>query len=385
MSAKWSSALTTWADPFVTAFLFPMMQLGQDVLVEGKVSPSLLASLEEFMALWHAWAPGRYRPVDITAEEEVESPPPALPGQTITPFSCGVDSSCLVYCHHKRLVGRRTRNITAGVVMNGFDIWLDQPNGAAVYDALLQNALRTLASVNIDCIALSSNFHELPSIWAHSYCTHLVGGLRLLAGRFDSSLVSACVNYNSLGCIWAGHPLCYRLLGSRNFQIFDDASDVARYRKVEVIPQWPEALENLRVCFSNGDSHTNCCRCEKCIRNIMCFRVAGKPLPPAFAHDATDRQIRRIRLNKPLTLQAWKAILKGAKECGLSDESWVKACRAAVRRGQRRIFFASIKQRFIPLRNRIRAVFRGSSLSRRELAARVAPSASSRQVQDAPR
>ena len=35
LPAEWRDALTPWADPFVVAFLFPMMQWRRDVIVEG--------------------------------------------------------------------------------------------------------------------------------------------------------------------------------------------------------------------------------------------------------------------------------------------------------------------------------------------------------------
>ena len=41
LPAEWRDALTTWADPFVIGFAFPIMQAGQDVEVVGPVSPSL--------------------------------------------------------------------------------------------------------------------------------------------------------------------------------------------------------------------------------------------------------------------------------------------------------------------------------------------------------
>ena len=54
LPAAWAEAVTPWADPFVVGLLFPMMRAGRDVVVEGRVSPSLLEELETFMAIWHA-------------------------------------------------------------------------------------------------------------------------------------------------------------------------------------------------------------------------------------------------------------------------------------------------------------------------------------------
>ena len=121
LPAALRDAVTPWADPFAIAFLFPMMEDGSDVLIEGRVSPSLLENLETYMSIWQAWEPGLYKQVLIRATEEIEAPPPAVPGETIMPFSCGVDSSYTALRHHRQLVGRRNRRIGAAVVMNSFD------------------------------------------------------------------------------------------------------------------------------------------------------------------------------------------------------------------------------------------------------------------------
>ena len=93
MPEAWRDALTTWADPFVVGFLFPMMSVGGDVEICGPTSPSLLANLEAFNAIWSTWEPGVYRPVRLWSPDEREPPPPAEPDVRIMPFSGGVDSS----------------------------------------------------------------------------------------------------------------------------------------------------------------------------------------------------------------------------------------------------------------------------------------------------
>jgi len=84
--------VTDWADPFVIGMIFPAMQIGKPVLVEGPVSPSLLFNLEEFMTMWAVWKPDRYRAVDITAEVEKEPPGQPEKGLAVMAFSGGIDS-----------------------------------------------------------------------------------------------------------------------------------------------------------------------------------------------------------------------------------------------------------------------------------------------------
>ena len=371
LPAAWSEAVTPWADPFVVGLLFPMMQWRCDVLVEGRVSPSLLTNLEAFMGVWRTWFPAEYQPVRIRGREEVEAPPPGERGQTIVPFSCGVDSGFTVFRHRRGLAGRRNRNVTAGVVMHGFDITLGQENSASLYRDLVESARIMLGSIGVACIPMASNFRELPTTWGHSFCTHLVSGLRLLAGRFDAGMLPNSINYTIMRMPWGSHPVSDRHLSSRHFEVLDDGADFTRCRKVEVIRQWPEAMRHLHVCFENPDSHANCCRCEKCVRTILSFRVTGLPLPPAFAHDVTDRRIRRTPFLCDKVMHFWLEMASLAKAAGLGRTGWARAIAAVIRRSRRRMVCRRLKRRFVPVRDLVRRVFRGSPLSRRELAERA--------------
>ncbi len=385
LPASWADAVTDRADPFLVGFLFPLMQSRCNVYVDGAVSPSLLANLETYMAIWHAWLPQSYHPAKIRARVEIEPPPPTAPGQTIMPFSCGVDSCFTLWRHHQKLVGRRSRTIGAAVVMNGFDIWLDQTNAAAMYQGLLGNARAMLDSVGIPCIPMTSNFHELPTIWGHSHCTHLVSGLSLLSAGFDAALIPNSIRYWHLARPWGSHPLCDPFLGSRHFPVLDDGAECRRYEKLHLLGQWPAALQHLRVCYDNPGSHANCCRCNKCIITMLAWRIAaGKDpckLPAAFAHDVTDAAIRRLRIDFDMFDESWKDLIHGINQYQLAHTSWAKAVRTALRRVPYRRLWQSIARPFIPLRNKFRKLFRGSPLSRRELA-RQTPERVNRSILD---
>lgn len=367
LPASWRDALTTWADPFVVGFLFVMMEKQCDVMVEGAVSPSLLANLERYMALWHAWMPQSYQPVTIRAREEAEPPVPTAAEQTIIPFSCGVDSCYTLLRHQRGLVGRRAHQIGAAMVMGGFDIRLDQTNAQGKYNALLRDTHAALEDAGIACIDVTSNFHELPTTWGHSFGTQLIGGLHLLAGRFGATIVANDVPYTRMGLTWGSHPVSNPFLGSERFRVIDDGAETTRFGKIELVTQWPEAMRRLRVCFSEPGSYANCCRCEKCLRTILSCRVAGVPLPAAFSNDPDIRQIRRARFHNWHNVLQWREVVSGAEARGWGDAEWVKAARAAISRNRRRLRINQFKRTFIPWRNRIRTLFRGSPRSRAQL------------------
>ncbi|MCY2930213.1 MAG: hypothetical protein NTV86_12095 [Planctomycetota bacterium] len=372
LPAEWEHALTTWADPFVVGLLFPMMQWQTDVRVEGPVSPSLLANLERFMAVWRMWFPERYRPVHIAAAEENEPPRPAGPEQTVVPFSCGVDSCFTLWRHVRGLAGRQNRTIGAAVVFHGFDIWLDQPNADAIYAGLIDNARTILADVNVPCIPMTSNFHELPTLWKHSFATHLVSGLMLLQGRFTSTLIPSNVGYEDLGRAWAGHPLSDAFLGGEAFDVRDDGPECLRAEKIALIADWPEAMRRLRVCFCNPHSAANCGVCEKCLRTMLSFKAAGFPVPPAFGGEPTLGQIRRARFpHRHNIVLYWRQIAAAARARGLGGAPWVRAALAAIGRNRRRWFLGALKHPLIPTRNAVRRLVRGTALSRGQQAKRT--------------
>lgn len=368
-----SGDLTDWADPWVVGLLFPMMRAGNPVHIEGRVSPSLLANLEQFMRIWQCWRPDRYRPVDLSADSEVELPPAARPGSTLASFSCGVDACFTVFRHQNGLAGRRSRRIDAAVVQHGMDIWLDRQNTDGVYGEMLSHARTMLGSLGIRCIPIRTNFQTLRLEWADAWGTQLASGMGLFARGYDAALLANDMPYRWRQFAWAHHPMTVPLLAARGFSLIDDGGEATRAEKAQLISAWPEAMNLLHVCFGVDEPgrYRNCCRCEKCVRTIIAFRIAGSPRPAAFRHDPTDDEIRKIRLGGSGTTryERWAELLAGAEAAGLGDTSWAKAIRDVLVRYRRRQASASLKKPFVPLRNAVRRFFRGSAKSRSQIAA----------------
>jgi len=364
---EWGHALDLSADPFVTAFMMPMMQVGGAVRIEGRVSPSLLMNLERFAAIWRSWAPERYKPVTFETGEEVEAPAPASEA-FIVPFSCGVDSCYTLWRHVQQRAGRRTRGIGAAMLMHGFDIWLDQPHSDAIFAGLERSARAMLDSVNVPLIVVKSNFHELSTYWAYSFGTQLIGGLRLFGRHFGGTLIPNSYTYDRMAFVWGSHPLSDQELSSRRFAVEDDGGEVTRFDKLAAIADWPAAMANLRVCFGAGaNTHENCSVCEKCYRTILACRIAGLPLPSAFKQDVRDRDLRRFKVRSEHTLVLWGDLYDSVVARGLQHERWAKALRRVYRRSRRRVWLQKLTRPFVPVRNAMRVLFRGSAKSKREL------------------
>jgi hypothetical protein len=365
-----SDSLTSWADPWVIGLLFPMMQGGAPVHIEGRVSPSLLANLELFMRVWAVWKPDKYRPVALSADTEMELPVVRERGLTVASFSCGVDSCFTLYRHTHGLAGRQTRKPASAVVQHGLDVWLDLINSDQIYASLLADATTMLDSLAVPCISMKTNFQQMRLDWADAWVTQQVGGLYLLAGRYDTALIANEVPYKWLGVHLSSHPITNPLLGSRGFTVIDDGGDYSRAEKAKVIAAWPEAMRHLHVCFGVNvpGRYENCCWCEKCIRTILAFRVAGCAKPESFKRDPSDAQIRRVRLQLEPKVLRWEELARGAEAAAMGQTGWAKAVRAVLRKNRWRQFRNWLQQPFVPLRNKIRELTRGTSLSRSEIA-----------------
>jgi hypothetical protein len=217
---------------------------------------------------------------------------------------------------------------------------------------------------------MKSNFQQLPLDWAEAWGSQEISALSLLAGRYDTAIIANELPYEWLGFAWASHPVTNPLLGSRGFTVIDDGGEFSRAEKAKVISAWPEAMQNLHVCFGVNipGQYGNCCRCEKCIRTILAFRVAGCMKPDSFKHETTDAQIRAVRLTIGTKVRRWEQLASEADAAGLGQTDWARAIRAVLRKQRLREARNRLQQPFIPLRNMFRKLTRGSELSRSEMA-----------------
>jgi hypothetical protein len=324
-------AITESCDPFVLASLFTAMHTPADLRVHGAVSPSLLRNLEEYQAIWHAWLPGHYQPVDIQAETEQEAGR-AAGSVAIMTFSGGLDSSFTAWRHRTRQAGRQKEDLQAGLILHGFDIPIKSEKA---FDVAFDRSRIMLDSLGMETIPLTTNLRGLGGVLEDNFAALLVSCLSLLQKRFSTGLVANSRPNDVLVHPWAlpygSNALSDRFLSSDAFTIVHDGADYSRFDKTQALVGWPEAMSNLRVCLGHNPMARvrNCCRCEKCIRNILTFRVLGLGLPPCFERDISDRQILRMSYSHPMHFSYFSQILEKARRGGIRT-SWVHALRLSL-------------------------------------------------------
>lgn len=313
--------LSATHDHFAMAAIYLMMQTGIDAHIHGQVSPSLLRNLIEFQSAWVSMQPNLAR-VNISAD--IEKEPAILSGRNraVMGFSAGVDS-CFTAFRHARSAGIRFPfNIGAGIMVHGFDIPIEDTDAFALAVARSE---RILSSLGIELIPMSTNYRQLVKVWRYSFGGALASCLSIFSEEFSHGLIGQGLSYSEIRSYNEGsNALTDPLLSSDNFRIVPDGTAFERYEKIWAMRDWPEFLDNVRVCWQGSQKDKNCCVCEKCMRNILTFRALGLGLPPAFSNDIDDSMIRTMRMGRGI-LPYWRYgdLARLAAESG-TQGPWVR-------------------------------------------------------------
>ncbi|MBN2549412.1 MAG: hypothetical protein JXB15_09660 [Anaerolineales bacterium] len=320
LPAEHNAALTMSCDPFVLGSLFTAMRNGMNLIVHGQVSPTLLRNLDEFQQVWTVCKPESYTHINITADEERELPRP-VNETAIAAFSGGVDSCFTAWRHHSGQAGRSQRNLRAAVMVHGFDITLRKKED---FERSVLRVKNMLDSLGILFIPMATNLKKQGVDWEDEHGCSIASCLALFQGEYSTGLIASTDAYPKLTIPWGSSPLTDHLLSSQAFEIVHDGAAYFRSDKVRWIAEWPEALQNLRVCLVGAEKDRNCCRCEKCTRTILSFRAWGLAKPACFEKDVSNSQIIGLKYFHPTLLNEYAAILRTARQNGQTG-SWMRA------------------------------------------------------------
>lgn len=322
--------LTSNSDPFVAGTVLWAMRRARAVVVHGEVSPSLLKNLETLQEIWHRWRPHRYQPISIHAERECEvTVSQSEERLAISAFSGGVDSCYTLARHGRQSLGRRQENLVAGLMVHGFDIPLE---AAATFQNAFKRAQQMVASLDLELVPLTTNLRDILDVsWEDNHGCAIASCFLALQGRFRVGLIASSCSYESLVFPWGSTTLTDRLLSSQAMEIIHDGAERNRLDKMEALLGWPEALENLRVCWKGPSLDRNCCRCDKCIRTILAFRALGCEQQPAcFPKPVSNTHLRGLRM-QGAGLREMTFLCQMARSRGVQAQ-WIAVLEATIRR-----------------------------------------------------
>ena len=301
--------------PLADDWLLPVgavlgMVLGEDVHIAGRVSETLLASMEELQRISLIRHEGLER-VRITSEE-IAPAPGAERSRVVALFSGGVDAfytaldpalriDDLLYVHgfealvdDERVLLHVLPQIRAAAAELGKPLRLAETNWRSVIEPLSSHAF----------------WVSMPMLFA---IAHLMGSS---VGRFvvpethdplfgleDSSSV----------------PSYVRLWGTEGLEMLEHGH-VPRFEKVRRLTESPVAMRRLRVCWSRKGVVYNCGRCRKCLRTRIHLKLLGvegrcRTLPPSLRLG----EIRRAQREKPAHMNYMDENIAEAEARGMTD------------------------------------------------------------------
>lgn len=350
--------LTEMADPFVIASIFYAMENSNKMFVHGKVSPSLLRNLEEFQGAWINWVPKVYKHIEIEASEEREIVP-EIENKSIMAFSGGLDSCFTAYRHKNGHSGRQKQEIETAMLVHGFDIPLKDEN---TFKRTEDRISKITNSIGMELISIKTNFREMPGNWNIVHEAGIAASLVFFNKGYRCGIIPSSFSYDSfdLNIPWGSNPLTDSLLSSKSFEIFNDASMYNRTQKLELLLNWPQAMEHMRVCWQGENLDSNCCKCEKCIRAILSFYTLGIKPARCFPNEITLRQIENVIVPDMAILFEYRCMLWDAEKNAIKSD-WVNSLRKCINRNERRLkgnglLFKRIKQK-IAARTRLKKLY----------------------------
>jgi hypothetical protein len=270
-------------DPVAIALVAKAMNFTQDLHLEGPVSWQLLANLEEFIDAWTLWCPDLFRRVRLSADEVIDdrgqgSGPRA--GQAVTAFSGGVDGTYGAFAHQLGQLGRRSHRVTGAVLVHGFDIPLDNPDG---FELARRGAEAMTGDVGIPLIAMRTNWQGVANPdWQMTFSTAVAAMLHLFTDRAGVALQAADNTYGQVTIPWGSNPITGPFLSSGRMRLVHPGAGTTRTEKVRAIGGYTSVREHIRVCWEGDQLGRNCGRCEKCLRTKVNFLAAGHGVVPAL-------------------------------------------------------------------------------------------------------
>lgn len=316
-------------DMAATALIFKAMDSGRDLHIDGPVSRSMLARLEEFVTSWALWRPDLYAPIRLSAAEEIErAEDPSVKDTAVAACSGGVDSSFTIWRHHKQWAGRNNRRLKAAVFVHGLDVPLSR---SSEFENAFASAARAMASIDLPIVRVRTNWRERASrVWTMEFGAGLSTCLRNWQGSVDTALVGSDEDYAHLVIPWGTNPITCNLLSSSDFEVMWDGGGFGRTAKLEAVSGWQECLDNLRVCWQNASDTANCGRCEKCIRTKLNFKALGLELPASLPGNPDNGAILRLRATNAVQLAQLEDILHFAGKNGSGNDAWLRSLRYTI-------------------------------------------------------
>lgn len=270
-------------DAAAIALVPKAMNFTQDLHLEGPVSWSLLANLEEYIDAWTMWRPDIFRRIELSADEVVDDRGMGageLAGRAVAAFSGGVDGTYATLAHRSSSLGHRNLSVASAVLIHGFDIPLADDHAFGLAAA---SARAMTAEIDVPLVTMRTNWQAVADPeWQMTFGAAIGAVLHLFTDRAGVALMAADNTYDRFVVPWGSNPVSSPMLASERMRLALTGGGISRTDKCRVIGAYESVREHIRVCWAGDQLGRNCGRCEKCVRTKVNFMAAGHGTIPAL-------------------------------------------------------------------------------------------------------
>lgn len=340
--AEHRSLIHPGIESFVVALYPYAMSLGEDIQLDGQLSPHLAYHIRTVQEVLCHLDPYLFRPVEICHGGWKTEIPERAQGVGVM-FSGGVDAYHTLKSHLPSNQPVPGHAITHGVFVFRFDLpdsKLDSYREAlAVYDLQFKKLGLTLVPAAFNVYDFRPPGTELYYYWLQR--THPIGLAALgmaLSGGLGKLVLASSQTFDAYGDGFGGDFEIQTSLSTEWFQMIPAASVADRTLKTIAIAEWPETYDSLRVCLWDPNGVRNCGRCPKCLRTTTTLEVIGK----LDLYTTFPKPYRPLRILRYLTGLRGGYYLGGIRRLAvrngrlwiaflLSIALWISALRAFVK------------------------------------------------------
>ena len=267
---QYANRTNSRADGFAPTALLVAMYTGEDLDLQGVISPRLAYHLYEYMEIFHSWDPKIFGRINIHYDQLEASSPAESEIAVGTAFSGGVDSFYTLQRHLPENQPIPQARVTHGLFIHGLDLRLEDRSN---YEAAARPYTRLFEDQGLELIQASTNayqFSEFRINWTMFCGAPLIGAALLLGPWMNRFYIpSAMFSYLELSPLGTS-PLIDHLLSTEVTEIVHHGTAVDRLEKLELLTKWPATYHKLRVCSDKIHIHglNNCSFCHKCYRTM---------------------------------------------------------------------------------------------------------------------
>jgi len=308
----------------------------QRVRVDGSLCPALVNNLQGVFMMLRAWYPKAFgAPPRIESTEGLQASLPFGHG-AVSLMSAGIDSLCLLRANRLFFPSGHPNSIKA--VLSVAQSAQPLASKEALYKKMegRLGAIRPVAAEAVaEVIPVVTNTWWLnPDGYFYgqkAYSSQLSAIVSFFSKGFHKGYIASSYDAAFTNKPWGSHPQLDAYYSSSHFQMENSGTEMTRLRKVEIVADWPVALQHMRVCQNDNSGSKNCGTCEKCIRTMLMLEGFGKLRDcKAFPKDTITPEIVRyletydmLHSDDPLhdeeRLYLYGMIIPGLEKCGRND------------------------------------------------------------------